>query len=731
MRKPLFTIAAILTGLLLIVPLTGCEKEPEEHIPTYEELQAAQIETGEILDELDLFCDSQINTRENCVEVFVTDSKLFDETLQSANVQLPSYVVPIVIYEPLYEAGFDLYFDDSIYFPRLKMRSGSYMQALLTGELTLKDGYLCIGDNIIIWQADYFLHNNNGTIEVLDRDGEVVARVGEEVVMGGGGISLELANRMIKEPLPEDCPYNPWLQGAETKLKLNTENNVSHTSIPTGDTPTEQGAGDDIVIVPGGGPAYRANVHEEGSEITFAAIEIAETYLGTGEDEAHIYYRNYIETAPGETRNNIIKVITPDKEISSFLLYADNIPDGITITDGTRWSGPRSAACVLVIETDRDIVSGKYPLEIGLIINNQDYGTVTCTVSVIGQSLDAIGFERAKPYLVIGEGNLANDDPSRSAGLWYITAEAASDFEERAQTVAQAAIDLYCLYGNKFTSVMLIPQDDVKIAYASAGFAVDGKGADGMTGSAPAAEFYWKIWTSANPDFTEQELAIAELWFAKQQDFPQKDPLSSLSYDEQALRQYIADTLNISYEEVQLPDLEMSEYELEQSLIELSVFLADNYKHGKPKTETSLGSLTNSKGLDASEKSVVNSMVNEIPEEIIGEFSAKYEAAEEAAQDPYWMVFSSWRPYSRSDEYRQLLEFCREQGETIWPLIMQQLDSEESYFAAGLIIDITIPEYLYYFKNTARQSDPQYAGGDIIAYVRELLALRQGEHLEK
>ncbi len=190
---------------------------------TYEELKAAQQEAMRILDELDLFCTSNINIKENRAEVFVTDSELFYQTLQDAEAHLPDLVEVIVTYEPLREVPFQVNPDPSVYFPQLKMASGTYMLALLTGELTLKDGYLCIGDSIIIWQPDYFLNSDNGTIEVLDKEGKVVARVGEEVVMGGGGYSapVEDINRMLKEPLPPDCQGHFWLQGTGTRLSLN------------------------------------------------------------------------------------------------------------------------------------------------------------------------------------------------------------------------------------------------------------------------------------------------------------------------------------------------------------------------------------------------------------------------------------------------------------------------------------------------------------------------------
>jgi hypothetical protein len=85
----------------------------------------------------------------------VTDSRLFNETLQEANAQLPYHVAAVVICEPLYEIPFGVNPDPSVHFPQLKMRSGSFMEAELYRELALEDGYLRVDGTLIIWQPDY------------------------------------------------------------------------------------------------------------------------------------------------------------------------------------------------------------------------------------------------------------------------------------------------------------------------------------------------------------------------------------------------------------------------------------------------------------------------------------------------------------------------------------------------------------------------------------------------
>jgi hypothetical protein len=172
---------------------------------------------------------------------------------------------------------------------------------------------------------------------------------------------------------------------------------------------------------------------------------------------------------------------------------------------------------------------------------------------------DISKLEHARPYQVIKEGRLVNQDPNRTVGLWYIVSTEASGFEEYAWTAVRAVLDLYNQYRRDHTAVLLIPHPEVRVVYAHAGYSADGRGAAGMTGNAPAVPLYWKVRAMDDQPLTEMELEVTRLWQKKQQDFPNPNPASSLSYDEKALRQYIADTLNISYDETLVRQRNMKE----------------------------------------------------------------------------------------------------------------------------------------------------------------------------
>ncbi len=55
------------------------------------------------------------------------------------------------------------------------------------------------------------MNDNHGQVEILNREGRVLARVGEQVRMGGGTIPLTPEfERQLQEPIPSAC-HGPYL----------------------------------------------------------------------------------------------------------------------------------------------------------------------------------------------------------------------------------------------------------------------------------------------------------------------------------------------------------------------------------------------------------------------------------------------------------------------------------------------------------------------------------------
>lgn len=185
------------------------------------ELHTTQQAVSQIAQELGFPFSSGINVEKNQVELYVTDRALFEVALHKANRQLPEHVEIIVTYEPLgNNIPFAITPVPDLFLPQLRTRSSTFMQALLQGKLTAKEGCLRVSSSneeagiLIIWQPDYFLNKNGDNIEILNRDGQVVARVGEEISIGGGEVPLagEL-ERQLRESIPSQCKGPYWLMG--------------------------------------------------------------------------------------------------------------------------------------------------------------------------------------------------------------------------------------------------------------------------------------------------------------------------------------------------------------------------------------------------------------------------------------------------------------------------------------------------------------------------------------
>jgi len=94
-----------------------------------------------------------------------------------------------------------------------------YMQARAEGRLILKEGCLRLkrlfGESqLIIWPHGYELRIEEKTIQVIDADGRMVARVGDWIEVGGGeSKSVEHIEDYIGQSLPPDCAGPYWIAG--------------------------------------------------------------------------------------------------------------------------------------------------------------------------------------------------------------------------------------------------------------------------------------------------------------------------------------------------------------------------------------------------------------------------------------------------------------------------------------------------------------------------------------
>lgn len=140
-------------------------------------------------------------------------------------------------------------------------------------------------------------------------------------------------------------------------------------------------APDDLIPCPGGW-AYRANVIEAGKPNPWPPVDVSAVAF---DDNVSVNYRSHIETAAGETRNNIVSVgvlLTTRYEPPEISLYITNTTTGIAVTQGDTYSRPGFSEQVLVVNISQAVNPGEYTFQIGMVVDGKDYGMLSCTINV-------------------------------------------------------------------------------------------------------------------------------------------------------------------------------------------------------------------------------------------------------------------------------------------------------------------------------------------------------------
>jgi hypothetical protein len=110
----------------------------------------------------------------------------------------------------------------TIYFPRQEKTEGerAVMEGEIRGTLVLSDNCIRVDEDgsdesyLLIWPPDFNMTIENGTIEILNGDGEIVAHIGDMVHIGGGEIPLlSMLDKSIQEQVPPQCSARYWIIG--------------------------------------------------------------------------------------------------------------------------------------------------------------------------------------------------------------------------------------------------------------------------------------------------------------------------------------------------------------------------------------------------------------------------------------------------------------------------------------------------------------------------------------
>ena len=122
----------------------------------------------------------------------------------------------------------------------------TYMTALATGELMLTNGCLRLKGSdsdighLLVWPAGLFTPNiKDNEIQILDRNSQSVAYVGEEVCMSGGEVGpIQLLTEYVQRQIPLQCPGPYWVVGLEVRPDIQPSSDLVTTEPITAATQT-------------------------------------------------------------------------------------------------------------------------------------------------------------------------------------------------------------------------------------------------------------------------------------------------------------------------------------------------------------------------------------------------------------------------------------------------------------------------------------------------------------
>ncbi len=130
----------------------------------------------------------------------------------------------IIVLSTVFGCGSNSINDSSTtpYFP-VQKAGLAQMDSLLEGILELDNNdCLRVDGSLIIWPYDFSLRIEGQEIQVIDSNGQIFARVGDKITLGGGEIPGTRAKELIEDfivgkPLPDACPGPYWVVGSVIK----------------------------------------------------------------------------------------------------------------------------------------------------------------------------------------------------------------------------------------------------------------------------------------------------------------------------------------------------------------------------------------------------------------------------------------------------------------------------------------------------------------------------------
>jgi hypothetical protein len=239
LRITIMDTLLLLAALLLVACTTAPpapEKEARKTPYTQAELEAIYAQTARELGKLDFKVSVGIGasgdgTPGNRVQVSVTDREWFESELQRVGARLPEGVELIVVEGGSTARDKELVLTPPVpglVFPRQKPTEGfrESMLAELIGTLWLDPDGGCLRvrslyggeDLLVVWKPEFTLREQDGPLEVLDAEGEIAARVGEEVYLAGGYVTVR--DEWVLQQIPPACRGATFVAGYPVRPNL-------------------------------------------------------------------------------------------------------------------------------------------------------------------------------------------------------------------------------------------------------------------------------------------------------------------------------------------------------------------------------------------------------------------------------------------------------------------------------------------------------------------------------
>ena len=132
------------------------------------------------------------------------------------------------------------------------------------------------------------------------------------------------------------------------------------------------------------------------------------------------------------------------------------------------------------------------------------------------------------------------------------------------------------------------------------------------------------------------------------------------------------------------------------------------------------------------EKDKLTELIGKLPVDIKQEYNTKYKAWKATWEALELSIHSDVSIYTKSQQYQELIEYCKNQGKAVWPLLFERFD-QGNFLAKLPILELTMLDYEELLDEIREESTKEKytaegvyiapsAESNITKYIKELLS---------